>query len=126
MVKLIDRIDAELRVGGIHFEYKNGKIIIPLPNSFDALVVEIWREEEDSITLMNGDFHTHGDILAREYDLESSEKAIRFLVESIFNGKFKMVKLYSDNGSFENTIWDSYALLDIDEYDNYEIVSEKQ
>jgi hypothetical protein len=96
-----------------------------LPNNFDTLVIEIWQDEEDSITLLNGIFHTHGDIEASEYGLPNREKGIRYLVESIFNGEFKMVKRKNEKGIVENTIWDTFCLNSIDDEDEHEFVSEK-
>ena len=124
MSSLIERIKNELNEAGIKFNYVNKQVQIPLPNDFDTLIVEIWKDDEDSISLMNGNFHTHGDIEAREYGLENREKGVRHLAESILNGKFKMVKLNNDDGTKENTIWDTYSLEYIDQYTNYEIISE--
>ena len=123
MPLLIERIKNELNDAGIKFDYVNEKIHINLPNNFDTLIVEIWKDEEDSITLLNGDFHTHGNIEASEYGLENREKGIRHLVESIISGKFKMVKLKKQDGSIENTIWDTYSLMSIHKYSNYEIIN---
>ena len=124
MPPLIERIKKELVDAGISFDYIEDKIHIELPNNFDTLIIEIWKEEEDSISLLNGDFHTHGDIEARENGLKSREKGIRHLVECIFNGKFKMVELKNIDGSVEKTIWDYYSLESIHKYSNYEIIKE--
>jgi hypothetical protein len=74
--------------------------------------------------LKNGSFHTHGDIQASEYGLSSREKGILYLVESIFNGTFKMVKRKVSTGEYENTIWDTFSLACIDENDDFIVVSE--
>lgn len=123
MALLIERIKNELNDAGIKFNYIDEQIHIILPNKFDTLIIEIWKEEEDSISLKNGSFHTHGDIEAREYGLENREKGIRHLVESIFNGTFKMVKLKNEDGTIEKTIWDTYSLESMHKYSNYEIIN---
>ncbi|MCL2914286.1 hypothetical protein L2725_10955 [Shewanella corallii] len=121
----LNSIAQELESAEIKFLIKGGQIQIALPNGFDTLIIEIWNEDgEDSISLLNGRFHTHGHIEASEHDLPSREKGIRYLVESIFNGTFKMVKVETEPGIYENTIWDTYALEIVDEDDKFIVVGE--
>jgi len=121
----LNSIAQELESADIEFSIKDEQIQIALPNNFDTLVIEIWNEDgEDSISLLNGNFHTHGDIEAREYGLPTREKGIRYLVESILNGTFKMVKVETEPDVYENTIWDTFALELIDEHDKFIVVSE--
>ena len=125
MLAALEVISEELIDANIKFEIVNEQIQISLPNDFDTLVIEIWNDEgEDSISLKNGSFHTHGDIEASEYGLSSREKGIRNLVESIFNGTFKMVKRKVSTGEYENTIWDTFSLACVDENDDFIVVSE--
>ena len=125
MSQELNCIAQELESAGIKFLVKGGQIQIALPNNFDTLIIEIWNEKgEDSISLLNGNFHSHGDIEASEYGLPSREKGIRNLVESIFNGTFKMVKVETEPGVYEKTIWDTFALELIDEEDKFIVVSE--
>ena len=121
----LKNIARELTSAKIKFQIKDDQILIPLPNDFDTLIIEIWNDkDEDSITLLNGSFHTHGNIEASEFGLPSREKGIRHLVESIFNGTFKMVKVEIKTGEYQNTIWDTFALNCIDENDRFTVVSE--
>ncbi len=121
----LDSISKELIDAQIQFQIKDDQIQIPLPNNFDTLIIEIWNDEgEDSISLLNGSFHTHGDLDAREYGLPTREKAIRYLVESIFDGTFKMVKVEVKPGVYKKTIWDTLALECIDDDDKFIVVSE--
>jgi hypothetical protein len=121
----LNSIAQELESADIEFLIKDEQIQIALPNNFDTLIIEIWNEDgEDSISLLNGNFHTHGDIEASEYGLPTREKGIRYLVESILNGTFKMVKVETEPDIYENTIWDAYALELIDEHDKFIVVSE--
>jgi hypothetical protein len=124
MSNALAKIASELSEAKIDFDIIEGKIHVPLPNDFDTLVIEIWKDEEDSITLLNGCFHTHGDIEAREYGLSNREKGIRHLIESIFNGEFKMVKRKNQQGKFENTIWDTFSLAVINDDIEYEFIGE--
>ncbi len=66
--------------------------------------------EEDSIQLLEGNFHTHGDTEARVYGL-SREKAIRKLVGDIFSGKLLLVEWFRKDGSKAKKIWDSLEYL---------------
>jgi hypothetical protein len=121
----LDSISKELVDAQIQFKIQDDQIHIPLPNDFDTLIIEIWNDEgEDSISLLNGSFHTHGDLDAREYGLPTREKAIRYLVESIFDGTFKMVKVEVKPGVYKKTIWDTLALESIDEDDKFLVASE--
>ncbi len=124
MATAIAKIASELSSAKIKFDVIDGKIHVPLPNDFDILVIEILKDEEDSISLLNGSFHTHGEIEAREYGLPNREKGIRHLIESIFDGNFKMVKRKDHKGKVDNTIWDTFSLAVIDENSDYEFVSE--
>jgi hypothetical protein len=116
-------IIGELNLAKINFLVVQDKIHVPLPNNFDTLVIEIWNEAgEDSITLLDGDYHSHGDIEAREFGFDTREKGIRNLIECIFDGTFKMVRRPNASGDMENTIWDTFSLASIDKRDHYEIV----
>ncbi|MDX1538719.1 hypothetical protein [Arsukibacterium sp.] len=125
MSSALEAIANELNDAKIQFEIADERIEIPLPNNFDTLIIEIWNDaEEDSVSLKNGSFHTHGNIEAREHGLPNRIKGIRYLVESIFNGTFKMVRRKNERQEYENTIWDTFSLALIDETDVYEVVSE--
>jgi hypothetical protein len=125
MSSALEVIAKELADAKIKFQIADEKIQIPLPNNFDTLIIEIWNAQgEDSITLLNGTFHTHGSIEASENGLANREKGIRYLVESIFNGTFKMVQRKVNSGEYVNTIWDTFSLASVDENDDFMVVSE--
>ncbi|MDT0596399.1 hypothetical protein [Glaciecola petra] len=116
---IAEALDAK----GCQYSVVNEEIQIPLPKEFDTLVIEIWNDAgEDSITLLNGSFHSHGDIEASEHGLDTREEGIVFLVESIFNGHFKMVRRINKDGSKENTIWDTFSMALVNDEDDFEIV----
>jgi len=62
--KIID----ELENANLNYRVVDENILIDLPNNFGTLEICIWNDKgEDSIQLLEGDYHTHGDIEAREY-----------------------------------------------------------
>ena len=123
MHSALKNIASELDKGGIQYSMVNECIHVELPKHFDTLIIEIWNAQwEDSISLLSGSFHTHGDIEASEYGLDSREEGIRHLIECIFNGTFKMVRRPNKDGQLENTIWDTFSLNLIKECDVFEIV----
>ncbi len=66
-------------------------IHINLPNDFGILEIKIWNEDEDTIQLLKGDFHTHGEQEASEFELPK-EKAIAMLVNKIFTGEYLLIE----------------------------------
>ena len=123
MRKELRHIAEELDKGKINFKEVGDKLFVPLPNNFDTLIIEIWNDNgEVSISLQNGEYHTHGDIEARENGLSSREQGIRKLIENVFSGSFKMVRRRDKNGEMVNTIWDSFSLALIEKDDVYEII----
>ncbi|MDH3973287.1 MAG: hypothetical protein OEV42_03310 [Deltaproteobacteria bacterium] len=101
--KALKNIGNELKKGNIIFSYVNDDIHVLLPNNFGILEISIWKDDEDSIQLLEGDYHTHGDIEAREYGL-TREKAIRRLIEDIYNGKLFLVEIFEEGYEPEKTI----------------------
>ena len=96
-------------------------LYIDLPNGFGALEISTWNQDgEDSIQLLGGNFHTHGNIEAREYGLPNREVGILHLVQSIFSGRFKMVEVKLEDGSTSKTIWDEYAQSSFGHGDDFE------
>lgn len=119
---LISIVNA-LEASKVNFTLESEQVHVPLPKDFDTLVIEIWNDKgEDSITLLNGTFHDHGNLVAREYGLASREEAIIFLIESIFDGTFKMVRVADQAGIKKNTIWDTFSLAGDSKDLDYEIV----
>ncbi len=104
--KALEKIGNELKNGSIAFSYVNECIHVPLPNNFGTLEISIWRDDEDSIQLLEGDFHTHGDVEAWEYGLDR-EKSIRRLIEDIFSGKRYLIEVFEEGCDPEKTITDS-------------------
>ncbi|TDF41524.1 hypothetical protein EYS14_01310 [Alteromonadaceae bacterium M269] len=123
MSPYLQKIADEFDSFGVRYSLVEEKLHVPLPKNFDTLVIEIWNDEgEDSISLLNGVFHTHGDVEANEHGLDSGEKGILHLVQSIFDGSFKMIKRINEKGVVENTIWDSFSLVLVKKDDDFEVI----
>lgn len=88
----LERIASELSRANIAFRYEGDTILVDLPDNFDILEISIWKDDEDSIQLLNGYFHTHGSVEAWEYG-PPPEKAIRMMIERIFSGELLCVEI---------------------------------
>ncbi len=84
-------------------------IQIDLPNDFGILEIKILNKNEDSIHLLNGDFHTHGEQEALEFDLPK-EKAIARLVNKIFTGEYLLIEEKEPNKSTRKLISQSLKI----------------
>ena len=91
MKEYLSKIGSELKEGNISFTYLNDKIHIHLPNSFGILEIKMLDDNDDTIQIINADFHTHGSVEAAEYET-SKEKGIRKMVENIFNGNLLLIE----------------------------------
>ncbi len=87
----LNKIASELESSGILFKFSDDRILVELPNDFGTLEITICKNDEDSIQLLNGDFHTHGDLEAVEKNI-SREQAIRELIEEIFSGELLLIE----------------------------------
>ena len=87
----LKKIATELESAQILFEHSDERILIDLPNKFGILEIKILEDDSDSIQLLNGDFHTHGDLEAIEQNI-SREQAIRKLIEKIYNGELILIE----------------------------------
>ena len=95
MNKYLKKISDELESGHISFSYVEDKIHIPLPNEFGILEISMWKENEDSIQIINADFHSHGSVEAAGYET-TKEKGIRKMVEDMFSGKLLLIEERED------------------------------
>jgi len=85
------KIGNELEKGNILFSYFHNKIHITLPNSFGILEIRMLDGNDDSIQIINADFHSHGSVEAAEYET-TKEKGIRIMVENMFSGKLLLIE----------------------------------
>jgi hypothetical protein len=109
----LQRIASELGRGNIAFRYKGDTILVDLPNNFDVMEISIWKDDEDSIQLLNGYFHTHGRVEAWEYG-HPSEKAIRRMLERIFSGEILCVEIRQAGQEPVRTIVESIEQISAD------------
>ena len=91
MSDYLTNIGNELGKGSITFKYVDNAIHIPLPNEFGILEIRLLGDNDDSIQILNADFHSHGTVEAAEYET-TREKGIRKMVENMFNGKLLLIE----------------------------------
>lgn len=109
----LERIANELSHGNIAFRYEGDTLLVALPNNFDVMEISIWKDEEDSIQLLNGHFHTHGSVEAWEYG-PPPEKAIRRMLERIFSGELLCVEIRQAGKEPVRTIVESIEQISVD------------
>ncbi|WP_335917680.1 hypothetical protein [Shewanella chilikensis] len=102
----LEAIGQALSQADIPFRFSGEALLIPLPNEFGTMEIIIWRDEEDSIQLLEGSCHTHGNIEAGEFGVNTREEGIQLLLRNIFSGKYKLVEISNEDGSTTKTIWD--------------------
>ena len=83
-------------------------IHLDLPAQFGIMEIKFWPDGDDSIQLLEGDFHTHSEILKEEYGLPEPE-AYATLVQKIFNGELLLVEEVSPEGNVRKTIENSMS-----------------
>lgn len=106
VIECLDAIGKALSEVDIPFSQSEEALLVPLPKEFGMLEITIWKDEEDSIQLLGGSFHTHGHMEASEYGVDTREEGIQFLLKQIFSGEFKLVEIKNKDGSSSKTIWD--------------------
>lgn len=102
---LIGEVCAALRKAAVDHGCYHDCVHVALPKSFGTLEVKVWPDGEDSIQLLDGDFHTHLDLLAQEYSCAPVEAFVR-LVQDILRGKLLLIEESAD-GVTRRTIEES-------------------
>ena len=74
MADYIEKLSKALEDESIAHNAYHDCIHIQLPNNFGVLEIKIWDDGEDSIQLLDGDFHTHAELESLEFNLPK-EKA---------------------------------------------------
>ena len=91
MNSYLESISQELDVVHISHTAFHDCIHINLPNEFGMLEIKVWGDNDDSIQIIDADFHTHGELEAIEFGL-SKEKAIAQLVNKLFTGEYLLIE----------------------------------
>jgi hypothetical protein len=81
-------------------------IHVHLPGGFGTLEVKAWPDGDYSIQLLDGDFHTHLDLLADEYNSEPVAALVLF-AKRLLNGELLLIEETSADGVLRRTIEDS-------------------
>lgn len=106
MTDRFNRISKALNEAAIAHECYHDCIHVRLPCGFGILELKLWPDGSDSIQLINGDFHTHADILAMEYG-QSSDTAFATLVSKILTSELLLIEETSPKGDKRKTIAES-------------------
>ena len=78
-------------------------IHVHLPGGFGTLEVKAWPDGDHSIQLLDGDFHTHLDLLADEYSREPVAALVLF-TQRLLSGELLLIEETSANGAIRRTI----------------------
>lgn len=113
MTDRIDRISKALNEASIAHECYHDCIHVRLIGEFGILELKLWPDGSDSIQLINGDFHTHTDILAIEYG-QKPDVAFAILASKILTAELLLIEEISLKGDKRKTIAES-----LDEYLRY-------
>ena len=106
MTDRIDRISKVLNETSIAHECYHDCIHVRLPGEFGILELKLWPDGSDSIQLINGDFHTHADIIAIEYG-QSPDAAFATLASKILTSELLLIEETSPKGDKRKTIAES-------------------
>jgi hypothetical protein len=79
---------------------------VSLPGGFGVLEIKAWPDGDHSIQLLDGDFHTHLDLLADEYSREPVEAFVLF-VKRLLHGELLLIEETSADGVIRRTIEES-------------------
>jgi hypothetical protein len=91
MTDHLTKISKSLASKKIAHDFYHDCIHIALPNQFGTLEVKAWPEGDDSIGMLDGDFHTHSEILAQELGT-SLYDAVGSLIDRINSREFLLIE----------------------------------
>tara|TARA_R110002072_G_C7616584_1_gene505523 strand:+ start:17 stop:472 length:456 start_codon:yes stop_codon:yes gene_type:complete len=91
MTDHLTKISRSLTSSDIAHDFYHDCIHIALPNNFGTLEVKAWPEGDDSIGLLEGDFHTHSDVLAKDLGTEPHE-AIGSLIQKVLSREYFLIE----------------------------------
>ncbi len=103
---MIAQISEALTLASIAHECYHGCIHVNLPHDFDILEVKAWPDGDHSVQLLQADFHTHVDLLAKEYEQQPVE-AVVTLMRKIFDSDLLLIEERSSDGEVRKTVEDS-------------------
>ena len=110
---LISQICSALRQAGIEHGCYHDCVHVVLPHDFGTLEFKAWPDGDESIQLLDGNFHTHLDVLADEYCCVPVEAFVYF-VRKILSGELLLIEERAADGAVLKTIEES-----LEEYMRY-------
>lgn len=99
----LGHLSAALDVAALPHSVYDDCIHVSLPGGFGILELKLWQDGSDSIQLIPGDFHTHSELLALEYNRDKN-LAFATLVGKIFASELWLVEETSRAGETRRTI----------------------
>lgn len=106
MPDLLTRIAAALAKLGVNHECHHDCIHVPLAAACGVLEVKLWPDGTDSIQLLDGDFHTHLDVLALAYGVERDAAFVHFL-RKVLDAELLLILETTATGVTRTTIVES-------------------
>ncbi|WP_078118463.1 hypothetical protein [Thiosocius teredinicola] len=99
----LSEFEAELKAADVAHSCYHDCIHVELPNDFGILELKLWPDEDDSIQLIDGDFHTHSEILAVELGVPRAA-AFALFAKKIFESELLLIEEVSHEGAKRRTI----------------------
>ncbi len=124
MPDVIDAISLALNDAAIEHGCFHDCIHVSLPGGFGVMEIKAWPDGDHSIQLLDGDFHTHLDLLAGDCNLEPVEAFVLF-VRRLLVGDILLIEETSADGVIRRTIEESLEayLPDIEKGCTYRVMN---
>jgi hypothetical protein len=100
----VTHLSNALGRAAIEYECYHDCIVVCIPGG--QLEVKFWEDGTESVQMVRGDFHTHLEFLALEYEMEEDEAFTSF-VKNILDGRLLVVEETSSAGKVRITIENS-------------------
>ena len=95
MDKIVSKLIPCLEREKISYKHHGSRVRIPLPCNFGELEVADLGQSDTILELVDGDWHSHADVL-RYYGGDTPEEAIVCFLKRLFAGDFYLVELRKD------------------------------
>ena len=106
MTDRLSHFSAALVSAGIDHACYHDCIHVDLPGEFGIMELKVWPDGDDSIGLLDGDFHTHSSVLAVEYETTPA-LAFAKLLKEISQSKLLLIEETAPDGRRRKTVEDS-------------------
>ena len=113
MTSKLDLFSAALADMSIEHALLADRITVVLPAEFGDLELRALSDGDDSIEIVDANFHTHSSVLAAEYGA-TPEEAFARLVSDILASRLLLVEEFDSSGNTRKTVEES-----LDQYLEY-------